>query len=857
MAKKSKGPILTGLSKPIPKMPEGYYSGDKPNPNLRSFVEAHILECPYDSKTDAYDVRAFDRPLKTKKTTAIYNMHTYHQGKKPHDAIREYVQHYTQAGDLVLDPFCGSGSTALAALMEGRRAVAVDRSPAATYVTKNYCTLVDPNGLRAALESLRAAVYPEIKWLYETRCNRCDGEATTEHTVYSQVFQCPRCLEKVALFDCVEAEGTTKAGKPKKIRVCPCCYSKGIEEEISTRTEKFGAIPVKVRYRCLSGCDPKYDERSHRDANPKKRQYFERFDLGKLSEIERTAVPHWFPAHRMMNVADDTVPWGDKWRAGTSNFRTVAELFTKRNLWALASIMSGANKAVTEEYQDLMRFATTGIMMGLSWMNQYIPRGTFPFYLMRGTYYVPPIHCDESAWKHFANKVDRLAKGVETVLDQACSSDICVSCQSSTDLGQIPTDSVDYIFTDPPYGDNVQYGELNFVWEAWLDLDTRWHDDEIIVNNTRGKTRADWADMMRQAMAESFRVLKPGRWLSLCYHDTSEGTWHLVQDIMAEVGFVTDRGGDALYIDAGQKSYNQLMADKVTKRDLVINFRKPRPDEGMAAIVLTGDEDETTFLEKVRDVVRAFLQANPGSTKDRVFDEVVSRLVRRGRMEAFQFDRVLEELAEPVEGRVMENLFEAKRPDLLRTHVVNKWYLKDAVDQVDEAESRREDAAADRLEGFMREYLRTNPEKLGVHYSDLFEQVVMLSERPRRDMADWLWDYFIKTDEGTWRPPATEEEREEKRRQRATGAIRKIKSFAKALDRGDEIPKRLRPDSDRTLADWIRQARRAGLYQQGRSLFEKGGLNLSRLQEADENLAMDVNEDYRYCLKQLSDGKGI
>ena len=36
----------------------------------------------------------------------------------------------------------------------------------------------------------------------------------------------------------------------------------------------------------------------------------------------------------MMNEVDDSKPWGEKWRAGTSNFRTVAELFTSRNLWA-------------------------------------------------------------------------------------------------------------------------------------------------------------------------------------------------------------------------------------------------------------------------------------------------------------------------------------------------------------------------------------------------------------------------------------------------------------------------------------------------------------------------------------------
>jgi len=103
----------------VPKMPEGYYSGDKPNPNLRAFVEQHLKEKPYDPATDTYNVPAFNTPIETTKATAIYNMHTY-WSKKPHDAIRQYIRHYTQEGDLVLDPFCGSGGTALAALTEAR-----------------------------------------------------------------------------------------------------------------------------------------------------------------------------------------------------------------------------------------------------------------------------------------------------------------------------------------------------------------------------------------------------------------------------------------------------------------------------------------------------------------------------------------------------------------------------------------------------------------------------------------------------------------------------------------------------------------------------------------------------------------
>ncbi len=205
-------------------IPDGYYSGDKPNPNLRRFVEEHATA--YDPEADDYSVPAFDRPIETTKATAIYNMHVY-WSKKPHTAIRQYVRHYTRPGDIVLDPFCGSGGTALAALLEGRKAIAIDRSPAATFITKNHCTPVDPDALREAFEQVRREVQPEIDWLYETRCDRCGGKATTGYTVYSQVFQCPRCLQKTALYDCGDDEAETAAGKAKVVKVCRGCQAKG------------------------------------------------------------------------------------------------------------------------------------------------------------------------------------------------------------------------------------------------------------------------------------------------------------------------------------------------------------------------------------------------------------------------------------------------------------------------------------------------------------------------------------------------------------------------------------------------------------------------------------------------------
>ena len=432
-----------------------------------------------------------------------------------------------------------------------------------------------------------------------------------------------------------------------------------------------------------------------------------------------------------------------------------------------------------------------------------------------------------------------------------------VSTQSACDLTAIPPNTIDYIFTDPPYSHTVQYGELNYVWEAWQKADTSWHKEEIIVNEVRGKSESDWASQMLKVMSECFRVLKPGRWLSMCYHDTSEGTWELVQDVMAEVGFIVDRNDSALFIDTGQKSYNQLTADKATKRDLVLNFRKPKPLPFKVTHVYGPEDadklpiggDIATFADFARQIVRDYLTRHPGATKDRIYDELVNRLVVSRSMEAHDFEALLKSVAEEVQQPVKEDLFRNKEADLFGSHVQSRWYLKETADQVDHAEQAKEDDAAKRIEKFIGDYLAKNPEVEGVHYSDLFEQYLPVHDKPRRLLADWLPEYFIKTANGTWRLPE-KEEGEQLAKLREAGTLRRIKRFANALIDGVPIRDKDRPGSDVDLLDWLRQCRRAGLYEQGKAIFEKGGLNSANLSDEQQ---IEAEDDYRICDRRGSD----
>jgi predicted RNA-binding Zn-ribbon protein involved in translation (DUF1610 family) len=335
-----------------------------PNPDLPKFIVDHST--PYDPKTDKYDVPAFDRDIvvdKAAEPKAIYDMHTY-WSKKHWGAIREYIRHYLpkkyypDGQGLVIDSFCGSGMTGVAALMEGKPCILIDASPSAAFISHRYVNPLDPTCLHSAFESALVEEYDsalkaklkkiagrdicnfqeELNWLYETKCDRCDGKATTEYVGYSQTFQCPNCGEIVALHDCpkvsvkYEKAAGRRGGKAKSVvkeqTVCPHCYNRSQKQGrphfvISTRSPRHGEIPVFVSYICHSECRPARGSRNHDDVSRKRIRYFQEHDLPKIALIERNEIPHPYPKRNMMDVSDPSKPWGEKWRAGTSNFKTL------------------------------------------------------------------------------------------------------------------------------------------------------------------------------------------------------------------------------------------------------------------------------------------------------------------------------------------------------------------------------------------------------------------------------------------------------------------------------------------------------------------------------------------------------
>ena len=191
--------------------------------NLAEFIKKYSK--PYDPETDDYDVGPFQKNFdNASKSSKIYNMHMYWTKQDPY-VVKEFIEHYTKPGDVVVDAFCGTGMTGVASMMCGRHAILCDISPACIHIAKNYTTPIDPLILKDAYVHLLEKVEPEIKPLYKTKCHNCGYEdAQIANTILSDVFRCPRCSNEVLYAGDGRWEQMKKGEKFRKIRCGNCGY---------------------------------------------------------------------------------------------------------------------------------------------------------------------------------------------------------------------------------------------------------------------------------------------------------------------------------------------------------------------------------------------------------------------------------------------------------------------------------------------------------------------------------------------------------------------------------------------------------------------------------------------------------
>jgi len=550
-----------------------------PNPFLGEFVEHHAR--PLDPK-ESYEREPFAVDVSVGKTDQLYKAHGYHT-KVPHLAIVPSILHYTTPGDLVLDGFCGSGMTGVAAQWCGtapteyrrdlearwakegheppewgaRRAVLGDLGPAATFIAANFNLPFDVTAFADAAQRILDEVEAELGWMYQTL--HIDGrtKGRINYTVWSEVFACPECSGEVVF--------VAEALDPETKRVrdsfpCPGCDASlnkdNLERSFETRIDPATQKPWK-RIRL----EPVLINYTHGGNKYEKKPDDE--DRAILQRIATLDLPVEVPTNRFPIEA---MYHGS--RIEPKGFTHVHHFFLPRAAQSLAALWRRAAAEPDTRTRNMILFFVEQAVWGMSVLARYTPTHYSQVnQYLNGVYYIGAQIVDVSPWYILEGKLSRLQKAFE----KKPATRNMASITTGTCAGlPIPADSIDYVFTDPPFGENIYYADLNFLVESWHGILTD-SDPEAIVDRAKKKSTLDYQDLMRRCFEEYHRVLKPGRWMTVVFSNSRNSIWRAIQEAMGTAGFVV---ADVRTLDKKQGSYRQVTSSAV-KQDLVISAYKP------------------------------------------------------------------------------------------------------------------------------------------------------------------------------------------------------------------------------------------------------------------------------------------
>jgi DNA modification methylase len=568
-----------GSDEDILRMSEPPYYTACPNPFVADFVKAYGK--PYNPK-QAYHRDPFAVDSSVGKSDALYKAHGYHT-KVPHLAIVPSILHYTEPGDIVLDGFSGSGMTGVAAQFCGsapeqlrkqveqewktagydapkwgpRRVILNDLGPAATFITAGYNVPFNVREFERAANQILKDAEAELGWMYETLHSDGKTKGRINFTVWSEVFACSECGGEVVFFE--EALDQKSKTIADVIR-CPHCGVELRKEQMDLKFESFK--------------DPGTGEVQRR---PSRRAVLIDYDVGKttfekkpdaadlklLDRIAAMPLPPSFPFARLPDCQMTRVG-----RMATTETRALHHMFLPRAAQNLGWLWQRAESCSEPRLRNALLFFIEQAIWGMSILNRYSPSHFSQVNrALSGVFYVASQTSEVNPRYILDGKLSRLAKVFNVTMAlpgiAAVTTGTCAAMP-------IPAQSVDYIFTDPPFGANIHYSDLNFLVESWHRV---WTDSspEAIVDDVRGKHLHEYQELMRQCFSEYARVLKPSRWITIVFSNSKNSIWHAIQESLGSAGFVV---ADVRLLDKQHGSFKQVTSTAV-KQDLIISAYKP------------------------------------------------------------------------------------------------------------------------------------------------------------------------------------------------------------------------------------------------------------------------------------------
>lgn len=583
----------------------------------------------------------YERPIHSTRVGPLFNAHSYPTKINP-AAIVPFILAHTKPGDVVFDGFAGSGATGIAAVLcdrpdpelragvearlggvewGPRTAVLYDVSELATFVARTLLYPPDPVRFREAAIRLISKVEADWGWLYSATDDQ-GYQGTIRHSIWTDCVICPACKHPSTFWDLAVS---TKPLSIASIGRCPKCTTEVDLGRAQRAMEDFRDDVLKK-------------DASRRVRSPAyvygrtEKRLWKRFpnclDSETLQRIDQTPIPGSVPVVPMLGR--NSIRWGELHRSGYHKGIThVHHFYTRRNLIAVAAVWREI-EAFPRQMQEALRFWVSSYNASHSTLmtrvvckrgnNEFVATSAQP-----GALYISSLPVEKNLFNGLRGKLKTIISAFHTLSGGATG--VAVSCASSLRVA-MPSSSVDYIFTDPPFGDSIQYAEVNFINESWLGRVTD-ASEEVIVSTHQAKSVRQYELLLTQALAEAWRLLRPGGSMTLAFHSATPAVWAALRASWEAAAFELVR---ISILDKTQGSFKQVTTDGAVRGDCLILLHKPSAGDlqEKSTFVATRSERTGGVWEFVTNHLRGLPEDSPERTRERLYGRFIGYCLQRG-----------------------------------------------------------------------------------------------------------------------------------------------------------------------------------------------------------------------------------
>lgn len=576
----------------------------------------------------------YEKPLPSSRIGPLYNAFSYPTKISP-EAIAVFIATHTQPGAVLLDAFAGSGTAGLATLLCDRPTDAMKHMAAelgmkpkwgpreahlfeigvlGSFVARTLCNPPDPEKFTDAVAKLLAQAQAQAGWIYAAKSPE-GTNGCLRHVIWSDILICYHCQTEIPYWDATVRRNPLRIGTSFSCPSCQKqCFVDTCTRAMETVEDDLTGGMVERKKRTIS--------RVYGQSGAIKWQREPTDDdRAVLLRTEVTRLPTSAPN---MKIA-----WGDLHRTGYHKGITCLHHFYTRRNFLVISILWELACSFPEDVRDAL------CMLILSYNSTHstlmtrvvVKKGQRDFVLsgaQSGVLYISGLPVEKNIFKGIAKKAKTFNQAFALV--HGTNSKVTVHNASSEKM-PLPDASIDYVFTDPPFGDYIPYAEINQINELWLGSITD-RTKEIIVSNSQGKSVDDYGRMMGSVFKEISRLLKSDGLATVVFHSAKADVWRALSGAYGGAGLRVEATS---VLDKLQDSFKQIVSDVSVKGDLLLLLSK-----GAA-----GDISKLDPKGVANEIMMRALKLDPDEMEpQRLYSRFVSRCLELGidvRMDAREF----------------------------------------------------------------------------------------------------------------------------------------------------------------------------------------------------------------------------